>query len=354
MPACVRRMTVFALLAFVAMGNFAHSHEKWLIPAPEVKRLAGEERPAAFRGLWPGVALAASALMVGLALAADRELRLRGIGAGLCRKLLEFRKAALPLVGITAGVVLVSSGATGAFLAPDLRLSDVSPPAFATALAGAQIAIGSCFIAGLFTRPAALALLILWAPGSALFGFRAWIDYVDVAGFGVFLAICGRGPLSIDALLGSASPSPRAERTAVAALRLSLGANLAILAVNDKLSNPLVSMKLVAAYGLNFTRGFGPLAFPDDRFVLAAFAVELAIGVAVAAGALARPAAVLVFIAMTATYYVFGFRELLGHLPILAGGVALLLMGTGGKWRMAGGAAAAELAELPRPVASTA
>ena len=238
------------------------------------------------------------------------------------------------MVGIATGVVLIAAGATRTFLAPDLQLADVSPAAFATGLAAAQIVIGSCFVAGLFTRPAAIALLVLWAPGAALFGFRAWIDYLDVAGFAAFLALCGRGAFSLDSLRGSAAPSPSAERTAVAVLRLALGANLAILAVNDKLANPLVTMKIVADYHLNFTRFFGPLAFTDDRFVLSAFAIELAVGLIIAAGAMTRLVSAVVFVLLTTTYFIFGLQELLGHLPILAGGVALLLMGTGGKWRL--------------------
>lgn len=347
MPKSARPTFALALAVCLAVDNFAHSHEKWLIPAPEVKRLAAEERPGPFRNFWPEVALAfgASGALILAAVLGDRLLRRRRTGATACRRLLSLRSLAAPLVGVAAGVVLIASGASRSFLAPDLHLSDVSPPAFATALAGAQIAIGACFVAGFFTRPAAVALLVLWAPGAALFGFRAWIDYVDVAGFAIFLAICGRGAFSLDALRRVAPPAPAAERTAVAALRLGLGANLAILALNDKLANPLVSMRIVADYHLNFTRFFGPLALPDDRFVLAAFAVELAVGAIVALGAMTRIVSVVVFVLLTNTYFIFGFQELLGHLPIMAGGVALLFMGTGGKWRVAGNVEAAEFAE---------
>ncbi|KAF0246729.1 MAG: hypothetical protein FD180_400 [Planctomycetota bacterium] len=330
-------IATLALFFCVMLRNSAQAHEKWLIPGPEVKRLAAEERPGPFRDFWPEIAIAlgAAATLFAIAVAADRFLRRRRIGEAACRRLLEFRKAAPPMVGIGTGILLIACGATRSFLAPDLRLADVSPDAFATGLAAAQIVIGACFVVGLYTRLAAVALLVLWAPGAALFGFRAWIDYLDVAGFAVFLALCGRGAFSLDSLRGVAAPSPSSERTAVAALRLALGANLAILAINDKLANPLVSMKIVADYHLNFTRSFGPLAFPDDRFVLAAFAVELAVGFVVAAGVMTRLVSVVVFVLLTTTYFIFGLQELLGHLPIIAGGVALLLMGTGGKWRIA-------------------
>ncbi|MEK7467511.1 MAG: hypothetical protein AAB074_08880 [Planctomycetota bacterium] len=350
-----RHVSALALLFGVTLGNSAQAHEKWLIPGPEVKRLAGEELPGPFRSFWPEIAMAlgAAAALFGVAVAADRVLRRRKVGEAACRRLLGFRKVAPPIIGFAVGAVLIAAGATRTFLAPDLHLSDVSPAALATGLAAAQIAIGSCFVAGLYTRPAAVALLILWAPGAALFGFRAWIDYVDFAGFATFLALCGRGALSLDALRGCPAPSSAAQRTSVAALRLALGANLAILALNDKLMNPLVSMRLVADYHLNFTRFFGPLAFPDDRFVLAAFAVELAVGLIVALGAMTRLVSVVVFVLLTNTYFIFGFQELLGHLPILASGVALLFMGTGGRWRIAGNAERMGMAEEQPFIATT-
>ncbi|MCE9583103.1 MAG: hypothetical protein K8T20_11485 [Planctomycetes bacterium] len=325
------------LFASSLSANFAQAHEKWLIPREEVRRLQGEELPGPFRHFFPFLALAltGAVILVGVGVAFDAFLRRRRFGEKICRQLLARRAVAPPLVGIATGVVLILAGATRTFIAPDLSLDLAVPHGAATALAVAQVVLGAAFVAGFFTRAAALSLLVLYLPAAALFGFRSWLDYIDVVGFALYLALVGRGALSVDALRGAAPASPSAERSGVAILRVILGLNLAILAVNNKLMNPLVSMKLVGDYHLNFPQNVGVKFFTDAHYVLSAAAVELAIGVLLVVGALPRLLALAVFGLLITTFVIFGFPELFGHLPILAGGIAVLLMGTGGKFKVA-------------------
>lgn len=333
MPIFGRRAWPAAALLWAVLALPAQAHEKWLVHGDEVRRLQSEPRPVPLNRFFPEIALsllAATALM-GAAFAVDRFLRKRRMGANLCRKLLGLRSAAPPLIGVTTGIVLVSAGITRTFIAPDLHLDAALPPGAAMAVAGAQIALGAAFILGAWTRAAALALLVLYVPSFALYGMRSWVDYLDVIGFAVYLAIAGRGAFSVDSLRGLPGPSEPQERNAVSFLRVILGLNLAVLAVNNKLVNPLVSMKIVADWNLNFPKRLGFEWHTDGHYVLAAAAVELAIGLLFVLGVTTRLLSLAVFALLVATFCIFGFVELIGHLPILAGGVAVLLMGTGGR-----------------------
>lgn len=320
-------------LLWTALCAPVQAHEKWLIPGDEVRRLQSEPRPAPLNRFFPEIAgsLLAAAALVGAGFAVDRYFRKRRVGEALCRRLLAMRKAAPPLVGVTTGIVLVVAGLTRTFIAPDLRLDAALPPGAALAVAGAQIALGAAFILGAWTRAAALALLVLFIPSAALWGLRSWMDYLDVVGFAVYLGIAGRGALSVDSLRGVPAPSPSQERNAVSLLRVILGLNLAVLAINNKLFNPLVSMKIVADWNLNFPKRLGFAWHTDAHYVLAAAAVEIAIGVLFVLGVTTRLLSIAVFALLVTTFCIFGFVELIGHLPILAGGVAVLMMGTGGR-----------------------
>lgn len=333
MPKPGRRVWPAAALLWATLALPVQAHEKWLVHGDEVRRLQSEPRPAPLNRFFPEIALslAAAAALVGGAFALDRFVRRRRIGEVLCRKLLGLRSAAPPLIGIATGIVLVSAALTRTFIAPDLHLDAALPPAAALAVAGAQFALGVAFILGAWTRAAAVALLVLYLPSAVLYGVRSWIDYLDVIGFAVYLAIAGRGAWSVDSLRGIPAPSAPQERNAVSFLRVILGANLAVLAVNNKLVNPLVSMKIVADWNLNFPKRLGFGWHTDGHYVLAAAAVELAIGLLFVMGVTTRLLSVAVFALLIATFCIFGFVELIGHLPILAGGVAVLLMGTGGR-----------------------
>lgn len=329
----------------------AAAHEKWIVPGDEVRRMQAGPRPPEFAKFFPWIAatLAAACVLTASAVAADRFLRRRRAGERLCRALLRLRGAVPPLVGVSTGIVLAWSGWSRSFVAPDLPLDAVLPHAAATALAWAQVVLGAALVLGAFTRAAAVALAVVYLPGAALFGLSSWLDYVDILGFAVYLALAGRGALSVDALRRVPAPAEDTGRLAVALLRLFLGLNFVLLAVNNKLANPAVSMKITADWNLNFMKRLGVAWFTDARFVLAATAVELAVGLMLVFGAALRPLAIVVFGLLVTTFLIFGTQELVGHLPILAAGVAILFMGTGGRlWY-----GQRDSAEEPSPVTAT-
>ncbi|KAF0242085.1 MAG: hypothetical protein FD180_4106 [Planctomycetota bacterium] len=314
----------------------ASAHEKWFCTHERIAELTAQARPDVFTTINPTLSavFALSGAAVVALLFLDLRLRRRRAGERLCRWLLGLRHAVAPALGITTGVVLVWAALHGEFFAHDLSLSSVEPAWLVTALRGAQLLLGASLILGLATRWAALALLVAFLPSVALFGFRSWVDYVDVVGVCLFLMIAGRGAFSLDRAFGlRAEPLPGLDRWAHPILRVFVGIDLLVLGVNDKFFNPNIAIAVTGDHGLNFLAGAG---VSDGVFVLLAAAVETSVGALIALGILARPVAAVLLGLLTLTLFVFGPLELVGHLPIFAAALAILATGTGGKLALPG------------------
>jgi uncharacterized membrane protein YphA (DoxX/SURF4 family) len=330
------RAPILAASALLGAALPAAAHEKWFCTHERIAELTAQARPEVFTTVNPTVSsvfgLAGTAVFALLFL--DLRLRRTRAGETLCRKLLGFRHAAPPALGITTGVVLVWAALHGEFFAHDLPLSAVEPAWLAAALRGAQLGLGACLVLGLATRWAALALLVVFLPSVAFYGFRSWIDYVDVVGVCIFLMIAGRGAWSLDRALSlPAEPFPGLDRWAYPVLRVFVGLDLMVLGINDKFFNPNIGIAVARDHGLNFLSGLG---VSDETFVLLAAAAETTVGALVALGICTRAAAALLAALLTLTLFVFGPLELVGHLPIFAAGFAILTTGTGGRLALPG------------------
>ncbi len=218
-----------------------------------------------------------------------------------------------PLVlGVHVGIALIVAALLGMVFVPSLR---VAPDAFGFALLAAEAVCGILLLLGFATRVAAVALALLGVMAMAPFTFESILEQVHILGAAIFLFITGRGAVSIDRLFGAhrALPVAEAPLAALTLLRICMGVGIAFGALTEKLLDPgLAGALLTERPYLNVLAG---LAVPNDQFAYLAGVVELVIGLVIISGQLTRPVMAAGAVLFTVTLPVFGWTELLGHLP---------------------------------------
>jgi uncharacterized membrane protein YphA (DoxX/SURF4 family) len=218
-----------------------------------------------------------------------------------------------PLVlGMHLGPALIAAAALGMLFVPSLR---VERDALGFALLAVEAMCGLLLLLGLATRPAAVALALLGVVAMQPFSFESILEQVHILGIAIFLFMTGRGALSIDRVFRRERP-PRVgavPAVALTLLRICMGVGIAFGALTEKLLDPELAGALLAQRPyLNVLAGLG---VTNDQFVYLAGLTELVIGLVVLSGQLTRPAMAVGAVLFTVTLPVFGWLELLGHLP---------------------------------------
>lgn len=124
------------------------------------------------------------------------------------------------------------------------------------------------------------------------------------------------------------SPEDR-EALAITVLRSLFGLQLIVLAAHDKLLEPGVSLAFVDKYSfVNVPALLGYSQFTNMHFVFGAGLAEITFGALLLANVAVRGTCVLLLGLFTTTAAVFGLEELVGHLPIIAMLLLLMLSGS--------------------------
>ena len=198
---------VLAALALHLLAPVALAHERWFV--------AGGDRPVMVEEIVSGVtllALATMAVAVGLAwLAARVAGRRRLAGTPLerfgVRSLTNLYAWLPPVLAVHAAVPLIVSGVELRLFAPNLPLPRNLGGGL---LALAEIAVALSFLYGAFTRAGAVLLAVTGLVGMFYFSPLLVLEHCDLLGIAVFLYITGRGPFSVDALIGGSVTRARA------------------------------------------------------------------------------------------------------------------------------------------------
>ena len=224
----------------------------------------------------------------------------------------RFAAIAPTVLGLHVGVALIASAVVGVLFSPNLRPHDD--------LLGHVIIVveamgGLMLLLGLATRAGAILLALLGVVAMVPFTFESILENVHILGIALFFFIVGRGRLSFDRLRGVRPPTRHedAPTWALTLLRLCLGFGIAFTALTEKLLDPALAQALLDQRPfLNIVR---PIGIGDPQFAYLAGLAELVIGVVVMSGQLTRPVMAIGAIIFTATVPLFGWTELLGHLP---------------------------------------
>lgn len=228
-------------------------------------------------------------------------------------KLLERFSHTGPLVlGLHLGLALIAAAVVGLLFVPSLRPDD---DLYGRAILVIEAMCGVMIFLGLATRAAAILLALLGIVAMQPFTFESILENIHILGIAVFLFIVGRGPVSLDRWRGVKPPTDhdQAPVAALTLLRLALGFGIAYGALTEKLLNPGLAQSLLDKMPfLNVGRPFG---LGDPQFAYFAGLTEFIIGCVILSGQLTRPVAAIGAIIFTASLPIFGWSELLGHLP---------------------------------------
>ncbi|MDP9379472.1 MAG: DoxX protein [Chloroflexota bacterium] len=321
------RIVVAALAVWVAVLSSApaQAHEKWFTDSSKFPITWGE----AFSLKTVLVLLAVAA---GLAAVYGLDWGLRTFWPNrlprtvrLSQRQLERIFAWVPLLlGLHAAVPLIVSGLQLQLFAANLQL----PRNFFGGVMGLlQITVALSFVYGALTRVFAVVLLALFPLGFLFFSPAYVLEHLDLAGVAVFLFITGRGPFSVDALIGSpAQPLVRYMKYAVPSLRILTGAAIVVLGFTEKIWNEQLAESFLAYQDFNFAR---PLGFSNEVFILLAGIVEILVGATLISGKLTRLVIATAWIPFNLTLPFLGWVELAGHFPVYGTMVVLLLWGAG-------------------------
>jgi len=216
------------------------------------------------------------------------------------------------VLGVHLGIALIAAAALGMLFVPSLR---VEHDVFGFALLAVEAACGVLLLLGFATRPAAVALALLGVVAMQPFNFESILEQVHILGAAIFLFITGRGAISIDRIFGQhgALDVPQAPAAALTLLRVCMGVGIAFGALTEKLLDPGLAGALLSERPyLNVLAGLG---VSNGQFAYLAGVIELVIGVVIVSGQLTRPVMAAGATLFTATLTIFGWTELLGHLP---------------------------------------
>jgi len=309
-------------LAFVLTTQPAHAHEKWFTDSSSFPIRWSEVFSAK-----TGLVLLAVGAGLAAAYAADalrRRMQLEP-GIRLSHRQLELMFSWTPLLlGIHAAVPLLVSGLQLNLFAPNLPLPRNLGGGL---LALAEITIALSFLYGALTRVFALLLLALIPMGFLVLSPAYVLEHLDLAGIAAFLFITGRGPFSVDALIGPPSrPSIRLLPHAVTALRMLTGAAIVVLGFTEKIWNEQLAQGFLVYQDFNLLETVG---LDNATFILLAGVVEVLVGAVLISGKLTRLVIALAWIPFNLTLPFLGWVELVGHLSIYGTMVVLLLWGPG-------------------------
>lgn len=303
----------------------------WLAPGPHVKWFVdptGHTTDYALL-LTPPVLAAFALALVAVGVAYLIEHR---VDEPAAVRVLERSAGVAPLaLGLHVGIALTAAALLGLLFVPSLRVLPDTP---GRALLAMELACGFALILGLGTRPAAVGLALLGVLAMVPFTFESVLEQVHLLGAAVFLFVAGRGAISLDRLLGQrrSIDHPEAPQAALFVLRVAMGFGIAFGALTEKLLAPDLAAALLAARPeLNILRALG---LTDGQFAYLAGTTELVIGAVIIGGWLTRPVMAIGAVLFTVTLPLFGWLELLGHLPYYGAMLTLFIAPNADSWQV--------------------
>ena len=312
------------LMASLAFPGQALAHLRWFVDVNSPGAMAYQKAASRFEMEPIYLLLLAGAVAFAfVAITLDNLARQNGMVDTLLN-----RRIKLPahiewrLVSILLGFMLLMNSHHGILLAPNLPRSGEFM--FKAAII-VQFIVGLLFVSQLSFVLSAIGTFCLAVITAIITPPMVMIDYVfEFAGIMLAFYLIGPSMCRLDRILWPAA-SARNEQLAVAVLALALGSQLAELAIHNKLLNPGLALIFMDDHSyLNFMRLLGLSWFKNIYFVFAGGIAEMTLGTLLVFGIATRFVALGIGAVFTLTACIFGLHELLGHIPIMA--VVLLIV----------------------------
>jgi uncharacterized membrane protein YphA (DoxX/SURF4 family) len=229
-------------------------------------------------------------------------------------------------------IALIVAAILGLLFVPSLHVEDKG--AIGAVILVLEGVAGVSILLGLATRPGAIVLALLGVIAMQPFSFETTLEQVPILGIAIFLFLIGPGRLSLDRLRGVKPPIEHelVPMTALGFIRILMGFGIAYNALTEKLLNEPLARSLIERYPIvAVNRAVG---LPDELLIWAAGTVELAIGLVIMSGQITRPVMAAGAVLFTVTLFVFGWLELLGHLPLYGIMFLLFIAPNADPWRV--------------------
>ncbi|PSU66989.1 hypothetical protein C9J22_20395 [Photobacterium phosphoreum] len=167
-------------------------------------------------------------------------------------------------------------------------------------------------------------LMVLLTP------WEIWINYVfEFVAIGIFMLFTGSYVSTIDHQFINKFTTKNADElwaSALTILRIGIGAQLAILALTEKLIYPGLAVVFIEMFPFyNIFPQIGLTAGTDMHFVFFIGICELSLGLLLMSGMANRLTMIMLTFAFVTTAIIHGIHEVEGHLPIFAAAFVLLL-----------------------------
>ncbi len=248
------------------------------------------------------------------------------------RALERFARYGPLTLGLHTGIALIVAAIFGLLFVPSLHVEDKG--ALGGVILVMEAIAGVSILLGLATRAGAAILALLGVVAMQPFTFESILEQVPILGIAIFLFLIGRGPFSFDRMRGVRPPIEGEDipSAALSFVRILMGFGTAYNALTEKLLNEPLAKSLLERYpqvALN-----RPVGVPDEAFIWLAGTIELALGLVIASGQVTRPVMAVGAVLFTVTLFVFGWPELLGHLPLFGIMFLLFVAPNADTWRV--------------------
>ncbi len=308
---------IFVISLLIPSAAFAH--EQWFGPADPLAQMPE------FFTTWSAariVLLVGFFVMLAVAIVIRPFLSRFKIARLIEEKITSVSSLAPQLVRGATGVLLIVASTQGILFGPDLRLESIalsiSIPLWAT-----QYVLGFAFVLGLFVRPAAIAGVLLYATSFVFFPVVNLLSYLALVGLFVYLFFVGTTGNSVVLFKNKLSKFyswiAAHQDWGFIALRTLFGLSFIAMGIAFKLTHPQMALALMEKVPLNFMSMLGFTAFTNEMFVYAAGLTEVLFGLLYVFNILPRIVSVKLCLLFSMTIFIFGLRELFGHLPLIAG-----------------------------------
>ena len=228
------------------------------------------------------------------------------------------------ILAVQTAISLIAVAVTLHIFAPNLSAGS---GVLGFILGGIEVFVAFTFISGVLTRVGAIALIVLFLFSFFLYPAWAVLEQTLYVGIALYLLIMGRGLVQPGPHREPLSRFARYWRIAPLLLRVGVGISIVVLAFTEKLLDPALALAFLKTHqNFNAAQLIGLTWFNNERFILAAGAVELTIGLALISGILPKIVIFGMFVPFNLTLPFLPPTELLGHLPIFAAMYTLLFL----------------------------
>lgn len=322
------RRTVYAALAFLCMPALVFAHEVYVLPADIVARDLSEPPLQVFQIIsehagqfffWAFITAWAIFTVFSISLSKGLERFFDPI-------LLRLRRHAAFVGRVTLGTAIIASAYYGAMFGPELPFTNFLDSSLVELVRGILYIVGTCIVLGVFTRLAALSLIIFYIGMWPHYGLYM-LTYANYLGEMVLALLAGTSALAFDRLFHH--KYPHVFRTMLAwlehhtflILRVTFGLSLITASVYAKFIHAQLALDTVLNYSLTNFFPFDP-AF----IVLGAFSIELLLGLFFLFGIEIRFASLFLLFWLTLSLLYFG-EAVWPHLILAGTAIAIFMRG---------------------------